>query len=57
MAQNTAVQAYTPGPDIFGEEYFTEKIETKKEGHIQTIAGGGNHAENRDEAHRAERSG
>ena len=29
MAQNTAVQAYAPGPDIFGEEYFTEKIETK----------------------------
>ena len=29
MAQNTAVQAYAPGPDIFGDEYFTEKIETK----------------------------
>ncbi|HYL80484.1 MAG TPA: Gfo/Idh/MocA family oxidoreductase [Candidatus Acidoferrum sp.] len=29
MTQNTAVQAYAPDPTIFGEEYFTEKIETK----------------------------
>jgi predicted dehydrogenase len=26
---NTAVQAYAPAPDIFGDEYITEKIETK----------------------------
>jgi predicted dehydrogenase len=29
MTQNTAVQAYAPDPDIFGQEYFTEKIETR----------------------------
>ncbi len=29
LAQNTAVQAYAPDGTIFGEEYFTEKIETK----------------------------
>lgn len=29
MAQNTAVQAYAPDPAIFGDEYFTEKLETK----------------------------
>jgi predicted dehydrogenase len=29
MTQNTAVQAYAPDPTIFGDEYFTEKIETK----------------------------
>lgn len=29
MTQNTAVQAYAPDPTIFGEEYFTEKLETK----------------------------
>ncbi len=29
MAQNTAVQAYAPDGAIFGEEYFTEKLETK----------------------------
>jgi predicted dehydrogenase len=26
---NTAVQAYAPAPDVFGEEYIVEKIETK----------------------------
>lgn len=29
MAQNTAVQAYAPEGTIFGDEYFTEKLETK----------------------------
>ena len=29
MTQNTAVQAHAPDPDIFGQEYFTEKIETR----------------------------
>jgi predicted dehydrogenase len=29
MTQNTALQAYAPDPNIFGQEYFTEKIETK----------------------------
>jgi predicted dehydrogenase len=29
MVQNTAVQAYAPDPGIFGQEYFTEKLETK----------------------------
>jgi predicted dehydrogenase len=29
MAQNTAVQAYAPDGTIFGDEYFTEKLETK----------------------------
>jgi predicted dehydrogenase len=29
MAQNTAVQAYAPDGAIFGDEYFTEKLETK----------------------------
>ncbi|MGE5849453.1 MAG: Gfo/Idh/MocA family oxidoreductase, partial [Candidatus Methylomirabilota bacterium] len=29
MAQNTAVQAYAPDGSIFGDEYFTEKLETK----------------------------
>lgn len=29
LAQNTAVQAYAPDGAIFGEEYFTEKLETK----------------------------
>lgn len=26
---NTAVMAYAPAPDVFGDEYITEKIETK----------------------------
>ena len=29
LAQNTAVQAYAPDGAIFGDEYFTEKLETK----------------------------
>lgn len=29
MAQNTSVQAYAPDGTIFGDEYFTEKLETK----------------------------
>ena len=29
MAQNTAVQAYAPDAGVFGEEYFTEKLETR----------------------------
>lgn len=29
LAQNTAVQAYAPEGTIFGDEYFTEKLETK----------------------------
>ena len=29
MAQNTAIQTYAPDPAIFGDEYFTEKLETK----------------------------
>lgn len=29
LAQNTAVQAYAPDGSIFGDEYFTEKLETK----------------------------
>jgi predicted dehydrogenase len=29
LAQNTAVQAYAPDGTIFGDEYFTEKLETK----------------------------
>jgi predicted dehydrogenase len=29
MTQNTAVQAYAPDPAVFGDEYFTEKLETK----------------------------
>ncbi len=29
LAQNTAVQAYAPEGAIFGDEYFTEKLETK----------------------------
>jgi predicted dehydrogenase len=29
MAQNTAVQAYAPDANTYGEEYFTEKLETK----------------------------
>jgi predicted dehydrogenase len=29
MVQNTAVQAYAPDPGIFGQEYCTEKLETK----------------------------
>jgi predicted dehydrogenase len=29
LAQNTAVQAYAPDGTVFGEEYFTEKLETK----------------------------
>ncbi|HEX9900328.1 MAG TPA: Gfo/Idh/MocA family oxidoreductase, partial [Candidatus Methylomirabilis sp.] len=29
MAQNTAVQAYAPDGSVFGDEYFTEKLETK----------------------------
>jgi predicted dehydrogenase len=29
LAQNTAVQTYAPDGAIFGDEYFTEKLETK----------------------------
>ena len=29
LSQNTAVQAYAPDAGIFGDEYFTEKLETK----------------------------
>ncbi len=29
MTENTAVQAYAPDPAIFGDEYFTEKLETR----------------------------
>ncbi len=29
MTQNSAVQAYAPAPEIFGDEYFSEKLETK----------------------------
>ncbi len=29
LSQNTAVQAYAPDGAIFGDEYFTEKLETK----------------------------
>ena len=29
MAQNTAIQAYAPDSAVFGDEYFTEKLETK----------------------------
>jgi predicted dehydrogenase len=29
MAQNTAVQVYAPDGTVFGDEYFTEKLETK----------------------------
>jgi predicted dehydrogenase len=29
MAQHTAVQAYAPDGSVFGDEYFTEKLETK----------------------------